>query len=153
MKTDKGCKEMIASFKKKMKANDEAMKALEKNIEKLKKEIAQHREDLVNAEAQLKDDELYLKDMQVQCEDRANDYDQRSAMRGAELAAMTGALEVLTKDVKGRADDVNKRALLQMIAHAPHRASRGSIAVHANAPVAKAVSKSISFLQDSSSTA
>merc|ERR1719161_3339426 len=96
-----------------MKSNDEAMKALAKNIQKLKKEIAQHREDLVNAEAQLKDDELYLKDMQAQCEDRANDYDQRSAMRGDELAALTGALEVLTKDVKGRANAVNKRAFIQ----------------------------------------
>merc|ERR1719389_689007 len=41
-KTDKGCKETIASLKKKMSANDDAMKALAKNIEKLKKEIAAH---------------------------------------------------------------------------------------------------------------
>merc|ERR1719191_1891578 len=88
------------------------MDALEKNIEKLAKEIAGHRKDLVEADSMLKDDELYLNDLGARCEARAHDYDQRSAQRGAELTALTTALEVLTKDVKDRADEVNQRALL-----------------------------------------
>merc|ERR1719424_1613075 len=80
------------------------MKQLQKDIQRLAKEIAEHREDLI------KDDEQYLNDLTARCEARANDYDQRSAMRGGELAALTGALEVLTKKVKGRADKVNVRA-------------------------------------------
>merc|ERR1719478_38603 len=88
------------------------MDALKRNINKLTKEIAQHREDLVTAQSLLKDDELYLKDLTARCEDRANDYDQRSAMRGAELDALKGALKVLRGKVKDRADDVNERALL-----------------------------------------
>merc|ERR1719453_3023483 len=87
------------------------MDALKRNINKLAKEIAQHREDLVTAEGQMKDDELYLTDLTARCEDRANDYDQRSAMRGDELAALTGALKVLKGTVKAK-DSANVRALL-----------------------------------------
>jgi len=96
----------------------------------------------------MKDDELYLNDLQKQCEDRANDYDQRSAMRGDELSALDAALKILKGDVKGRADDVNERAFLQ----------KANVAAEPNskiaAPVAKAehTLKSISFLQASSSS-
>jgi len=148
-KTDKGCKETKSSLKKSMSANDDAMKQLKKDIERLKEEIAEHRGDLVTADGQLKDDDLYLKDLQARCEDRAHDYDQRSAMRGDELAALEGALKVLKKDVKGRADDVNERAFIQ-------KASEASKPV-AVAPAAKVESKTelkaISFLQGSSESA
>merc|ERR1740133_245624 len=98
-KTDKGCKQTKASLRKKMSANQKAMDSLTKNIAKLAKEIASHREDLITAQGVLQDDELYLKDLQSRCEDRANDYDQRSAMRGSELDAFNGALKVLTGTV------------------------------------------------------
>jgi hypothetical protein len=111
-KGEKACNELKASLKKDMSSNTDAMAALDKRINRLAKEIAQHRENLVEAEAQLRDDELYLKDLQKQCEARANDYDQRSAMRNDEITALSKALEILSKDVKGRADDVNARALL-----------------------------------------
>merc|ERR1719352_1590274 len=88
------------------------MKQLTKDISRLKKEIAKHRENLVTADGQLKDDELYLKDLTARCEDRANDYDQRSAMRNDELEALAGALKVLKGTVKA-ATSANKRALIQ----------------------------------------
>merc|ERR1719364_138590 len=112
-KSSKACDELKASLKKEMSSNKDAMDALEKNIEKLSKEIAEHRENLVEAEGVMKDDELYLKDLTAQCEVRAKDYDQRSSMRNDELTALTKALDILKKNVKGAADEVNKRALLQ----------------------------------------
>merc|ERR1719454_880656 len=87
------------------------MDALKKSIAKLKEKIAEHREELVNRESVLKDDELYLKDLTARCEDRANDYDQRSAMRGDELTALKEALKVL-KGTVAKKDKVNIRALL-----------------------------------------
>merc|ERR1719199_1159927 len=111
-KTKKGCEETQASLKKKLGANTDAMNQLDKDIARLEKEIAQHRENLVTADGILQDDELYLKDLTARCEDRANDYDQRSAMRNDELSALNQALDVLKKKVKGAADDVNERAML-----------------------------------------
>jgi len=112
-KTSKACDDMKASLKKALAANKDAMDSLDKNIEKLSMEIAQDRSDLITADEQLKDDELYLKDLQVRCEARAHDFDQRSSMRNDELSAINEALEILTKDVKGRADEVNVRAFIQ----------------------------------------
>jgi chromosome segregation ATPase len=112
-KTSKACDDLKASLKKALAANKNAMDDLDKSIMKLTKEIAQDRSDLVTADAQLKDDELYLKDLQVRCEARAHDYDQRSAMRNDELTAINEALKILKNDVKGRADEVNVRALIQ----------------------------------------
>merc|ERR1740130_2119435 len=118
-KAKKACDEMKASLKKEMGTNSDAMKALSKNIQKLAKEIAAHRGDLVTSEEQMKDDELYLKDLTARCESRANDWDQRSAMRNDELGALAAALKVLKGNVKGAADDVNKRALLQRLLSKP----------------------------------
>merc|ERR1719262_982854 len=87
------------------------MDALKRNINKLAKEIAQHREDLVTADGLLKDDESYLKDLTARCEDRANDYDQRSAMRGDELTALKQALKVLKGTVAEKDKAANVRAL------------------------------------------
>merc|ERR1719305_1524605 len=146
-KSSKACRETKKSLKKSMSANEDAMKQLDKDIARLAEEIADHRKDLVVAEAQMKDDELYLKDLQKQCEDRANDYDQRSAMRGDEVAALSAALKVLKGDVKGRADDVNERALIQEAKH-PSVPSEAAVA-----PAANAVPRAISFLQGASASA
>merc|ERR1719272_1923118 len=141
---------MQASLNKKMSANSAAMKSLEKNIAKLEKEIAAHRTDLVERQGTLQDDELYLKDLTARCEERANDYDQRSAMRNDELTALTGALDVLKKRVKGAADDVNERALLIQQAAKPATATAPAPKVVA-APVKATASteKAISLLQRS----
>jgi hypothetical protein len=141
-KSSKACADMKKSLKKQMRANKEAMEQLVKDIAKLGEEIAQHRTDLIEAESQLKDDEQYLNDMTARCEARANDYDQRSAMRGGELTALTGALEVLEQKVKGRADDVNVRAAFVQKAQTPTN-------VHAAEPVvAKTIVTSVSLLQE-----
>jgi len=141
-KTKKGCDETKASLKKSIGANDSAMAQLEKDIQRLGKEIAQHREDLITADGLLKDDEVYLKDMTARCEDRANDYDQRSAMRNDELTALNGALKVLKGTVKARADFVNVRALIQ-------ESTKESAPIASQAPT-KATFKSVSFLQQDS---
>jgi DNA repair exonuclease SbcCD ATPase subunit len=147
-KTDKAAKALQASLRKELGSNADAMKQLKASIEKLAKEIADHRSDLVISQGQMQDDELYLKDLQAQCEQRANDYDQRSAMRGDELAALTGALKVLKNDVKDETE-VNVRALLLQKAVAPGE----SFAKQMTPVVTKASDKAISFLQGSSTNA
>jgi hypothetical protein len=144
-KTKKGCDETQASLKKKLIANDDAMKQLDKDIARLKKEIAKHRENLVTAEGTLQDDELYLKDLTARCEDRANDYDQRSAMRNDELTALTQALTVL-KGTVSKSSSVNVRALLQ---EPTAKSAAPKLDVHA---AADPKLKSVSFLQTDSST-
>merc|ERR1719261_1078025 len=86
------------------------MSQLKKDITRLQSEIAEHRSDLVEADSQMKDDELYLKDLTARCEDRANDFDQRSAMRNDEISALSTALKVLKDEVQP-ADKANQRAL------------------------------------------
>jgi uncharacterized protein YlxW (UPF0749 family) len=157
-KAKKACDELKASLKKEMGSNKDAMNALEKNIDKLSKEIAEHRENLVEAEAVMKDDELYLKDLTAQCEARAKDWDQRSAMRNNELTALTQALEILTKNVKDRADEVNARALLIQKLHKPDAAPvpvkdvkpASNPAPKQTTKTSVAVKKAISFLQANS---
>jgi len=154
-KTKKGCDAMKASLRKKLSANKSAMEALSKNIQKMQKEIAQHRTDLIESDSTLKDAEAYLKDLQARCEDRANDYDQRSAMRGDELSALTGALKVLTGTVDS-ATAVNKRALfIQNASAAVAPKSKKVVAAKKVAPATKIVAaaaseetkKVLSFLQ------
>jgi chromosome segregation ATPase len=142
-KTKKGCEQMKKSLRKKMSSNKDAMDQLEKDIARLTKEIAKHREDLVTAEAVLKDDELYLKDLTARCEDRANDYDQRSAMRGDEVTALSQALKVL-KGTVSKTDKVNVRAMLVQKS-LPVAAPKVSIGA------AKAAMKPVSLLQEFSS--
>merc|ERR1719156_349203 len=100
---------MIESLKGKMESNKFAMEKLDENIERLIKSIAGNRVNLVEEEAALKDTELFLKDLTARCEARANDYDQRSAMRNDELTALKSALKILTDKVKS-ADEANARA-------------------------------------------
>jgi len=146
-KTDKGCKATKASLKGKITACNDAMKVQAKKSVRLAKEIAKHREDLVVSEGMMKDDDQYLKDLSARCQDRANDYDQRSAMRADELAALQGALKVLKGTVAG-ASKVNVRAMLVQEAAAP--SVKGTAA-----PVASkaAAIKAISFLQEATSSA
>jgi hypothetical protein len=159
-KTKKSCDELKASLKEEMTSNDDAMKALEKNINKLGKEIASDREDLVESQAGLKDDELYLKDLTGRCEERAHDWDQRSAMRNDEIAALSEALSILKDEVKGAADEVNKRALLiekkakvQAQNHSQEPQKKVQQQQQKQQQLAgKAVAKPISFIQGNSQT-
>jgi len=148
-KTKKGCEATQASLKKKLGANTDAMNQLDKDIARLEKEIAQHRENLITADGILQDDELYLKDLTARCEDRANDYDQRSAMRNGELDALAGALKVLKGTVKA-ATSANKRALLQKSSGAARPTAKLVVAELSKA--ATETLKDISFLQTFAST-
>jgi len=140
-KTDKACKETRKALGDEMTSNKRAMDALDKKIESNLKSIAEDREALVQADGDLKDDKLYLRDLTARCEERANDYDQRSQMRGGELKALTTALGVLTGDVKGADEQVNKRALLLQKASVGKKESK---VVEVHSPVVK----SLSFLQN-----
>jgi hypothetical protein len=65
-------------------------------------EIATANEDLTGANALLNDDRVYLKDLTTKCEQKAKEWDQRSAMRADELAALTQALTVLSGTVASK---------------------------------------------------
>merc|ERR1719217_891839 len=121
------------------------MTLLGESIERLAKKIAEDREDLVESQSTLKDDELYLKDLTARCEARANDYDQRSAMRGDEITALSTALKIL-KDEVTPAEKVNVRALLLQRAS---RATDAAATPGSNAAVVPSslTRASISFLQ------
>jgi chromosome segregation ATPase len=138
-KSKTACDQLKASLKKEMGSNSDAMQALDKSIAKLGKEIAEDRGNLVQSEADMKDDEQYLKDLTARCEDRAHDWDQRSSMRNNEIEAITQALTVLTGDVKSKADEVNKRALLQ----AYRKAEAASVPVKKPAAAQQACPSSI----------
>merc|ERR1719183_2473016 len=112
-KTKNSLEEIISSLEGQIKEDKKFISEGEAHIQSLIEQIAEARESLVEAESLLEDDQAYLKDLTAQCEDRAKDYDQRSAMRAGELEALTKALEILTGTVKGLDEDVNKRALLQ----------------------------------------
>merc|ERR1719174_1641855 len=142
-KTDKGCKATKASLKGKITACNDAMKVQAKKSVRLAKEIAKHREDLVTAEGMMKDDDLYLKDLTARCEERANDYDQRSAMRNDEITALSTALKVL-KDEVSPADKANVRAFIQKAAVTNMKVSPAAAKVSPS----KVTEKSISLLQE-----
>merc|ERR1719235_2309465 len=85
---------------------------LEESISTLTTQIAQARDDLIEADLMLKDDKLYMTDLTSLCETRANQWDQRTAMRAGELEALSKAITILTGKVVS-ADEYSKRALLQ----------------------------------------
>eukprot|EP00972_Heterocapsa_arctica_P010463 1538273-Heterocapsa_arctica.AAC.1 len=62
-------------------------------------------------------------------------------MRGDELAALSGALDVLGEKVKGRDATVNQRALLQRVANAVPEAPARKISIAPH-------SESVAFIQE-----
>jgi len=148
MKSSKAFAEMKASLKKQIEVHEIAIYRTAMELHYQDEEIAYHREDLITANEQLKDDEQYLNELTARCEDRAKDYDQRSAMRGGELAALTNALKVLTG--ARRADAVNVRAAFVESAHSSGKvaaaASKKSNSV--SVPKKDTKLKAISFLQE-----
>jgi len=75
----------------------------QKDRAKTTEAIATANEDLTATNAQLNDDRVYLKDLTSKCETKAKEWDQRSAMRADELAALTQALAVLESTVATKA--------------------------------------------------
>merc|ERR1719428_1560233 len=73
------------------------------------KELGEFTEKMVSEEATLKDDQLYMKDLTAQCELKAREWDQQSAMRASEVAALTKALGIISAKVVDNSQ-VNKRA-------------------------------------------
>jgi predicted nucleic acid-binding Zn-ribbon protein len=106
--TKVACQEEKDGLNKQMKDNLDAIAKAEEKIQKLKEEISSDRGDLVKAQEQLQDDAAYLKDLTAQCEEKARDYDQRSAMRGDEVEALSQAIAIMTNKVKD-ADSVNRK--------------------------------------------
>ena len=78
--------------------------------------IATANEDLTATNAVLNDDRVYLKALTEKCEAKAKQWDQRSAMRADELAALTQALAVLESTVaeKAKASGEGGRSLAQV---------------------------------------
>merc|ERR1719456_1493374 len=92
-------------------AQDELSRQTE-DLNVLEEEIGAAESDLSNAKAKLDDDQTYLKDLTAKCELKAREWDQRSAMRAQELAALSQALAVITDTVQEKAM-VNERAFVQ----------------------------------------
>lgn len=107
-KTKTACQKEKDGLNKKMKDNLDAITKAKEKIEDLKKKISKDRGDLINAQEQLQEDEVYLKDLTAQCEEKANDYDQRASQRGDEVTALSQAIQIMTKKVKGADSDVNR---------------------------------------------
>merc|ERR1719215_996693 len=68
---------------------------------------------LLNDQAAMKDDQLYMKDLTALCEQRANQWDQRSQMRKDELDALGQAVGILKGKVTAN-EVVNVRAFTQI---------------------------------------
>jgi chromosome segregation ATPase len=98
-----------------MDANKAAIEQLQGDIGTLKTELSTAKGELIQAQSTLTDDETYLHDLTERCAARANDWDQRSAMRRDELEALSTALEILENKVKSADEAANKRAAASFI--------------------------------------
>mmetsp|Transcript_68031 Transcript_68031/g.125479 ORF Transcript_68031/g.125479 Transcript_68031/m.125479 type:complete len:715 (+) Transcript_68031:82-2226(+) len=137
----KACSDMQSALNSAITSNDAAMSALEGSIAGLESKISTDLQTLQTTETGMVEDKAYLKDLTKQCEDRANDWDQRSALRKAEIETLAEALSVLETTVKST-DAFNVRALLQKTSET----SKSAV----NALPVKAVVRAISFLQGAS---
>lgn len=106
----------------------ESIASLEMQIDGLDGDLAAEKADLNENKFQLEEEQLYLKDLTKLCEDRANEYDQRSAMFAAEEKALTEAHTILTEKVE-EADGANVRAVFVQ------KSKKAAQAVSVSAPV------------------
>merc|ERR1719271_871266 len=86
-----------------LKTAQTSLAAAQKDRAKTTDKIAVANQDLTETNAILNDDRVYLKDLTSKCETKAKEWDQRSAMRADELAAITQALAVLESTVATKA--------------------------------------------------
>lgn len=110
-KTSDNCESTKSDLNDVITATKESITSLEGQIDELTSDIATEKGDLAENKFQLEEEELYLKDLTKLCEDRANEFDQRSAMFAAEDAALTEAHQILTERVED-ADGANERAVM-----------------------------------------
>jgi hypothetical protein len=106
----------ITELEQQIVAKEGEISGLENDIDVLAGELAELKTTLLNDQASMKDDELYMKDLTTLCEQRANQWDQRSQMRKNELTALKQAVGIL----KGKVTDnevVNVRAFAQINQH------------------------------------
>jgi len=119
----------------KINANSAAIATLkDTTIPALEGEIATARGNLVSLVDILKDDQAYMKDMTQLCETRANDWDQRSALRAEELSKLQEALQILRNDVQTRDTTVNQRAMFLDRTATKATVYRSGIAAHIATP-------------------
>merc|ERR1719482_1472367 len=99
----------------------------EKNLERAEKrradtskEISSANQDLTTTLAQLHDDQAYLKDLTAKCEDKSNEWDQRSTMRQDELSAITEALGIIKGTVATKTTEKTVRFVQRTTVVKPH---------------------------------
>merc|ERR1719326_2671089 len=95
-----------------LKAAQDSTATAEEEKDGFDTKLGEFTEKMVTEEAALKDDQLYMKDLTAQCELKAREWDQQSAMRASEVAALTKALEIMNAKVSANSQ-VNARALIQ----------------------------------------
>jgi len=167
VKTRDACTQTQAALNGEITENKDAVAALITDIDGLTTDIGNTRKLLIESQASLTDLKQYLADLTKRCEVRAQDWDQRTQMRGKEVGALTQALEILTNQVKGMSDEVNQRSMLVQkstvpelaaprplwatVLHAADAAPRPLWATVLKSEPAKetVVTKSLSFLQRS----
>eukprot|EP00928_Gymnodinium_smaydae_P026418 TRINITY_DN20759_c0_g3_i1.p1 TRINITY_DN20759_c0_g3~~TRINITY_DN20759_c0_g3_i1.p1 ORF type:complete len:729 (-),score=196.92 TRINITY_DN20759_c0_g3_i1:36-2165(-) len=111
-KTKSTCDKTKTDLGNELGTNKVTIETLQTDIQTLAQDIGTARSDLLKAQGVLKDDELYLTDLTAMCEKRAQEYDQRSALRSNEAKALQQALKILREGVQ-TVEAVNERALLQ----------------------------------------
>jgi len=112
-KTSTTLSDTISELENQIVAKEGEISGLENDIDVLAGELADLKTTLLDDQAAMKDDQLYMKDLTALCEQRANQWDQRSQMRKDELDALGQAVGIL----KGKVTDnevVNVRAFTQV---------------------------------------
>jgi hypothetical protein len=125
---------------------------------------AEAKKDLIGANDEMKEMELYLTDLTRLCEERAKDWDQRSQARQDEVRALEEGIQILRGAT--RADNLlsrrganirdNAEFLQNASASKPAKVSEAGLEVGSSihklhAAAATVVSKSLSFIQETSS--
>jgi predicted nucleic acid-binding Zn-ribbon protein len=120
----------VAAFQGFMQQKFDEKKAKEKQTAKQERlktkkvgEIGARTKELSETQATLHDDQNYLKDLIEKCNAKSDEWDQRTNMRKAELAALTTAVDIISKRVAAQAGKTNLKRFLQLSAEADEAAS------------------------------
>jgi len=140
----KNCDDTKLDLRNSITKNEAGQRQAQTRADDLQTQIAEDRSSLVESEAGMKDDQLYLKDLTKECEERANDYDQQSQMRGDEIGALSSALDILKNKVKGAEGE---RAFVQVAKRAPLSRKEAEAGVEAFLQEFPEKKVSLNFLQ------
>jgi len=143
-KAKKNCDDTKLDLRNSITKNEAGQRQAQTRADDLQTQIAEDRSSLVESEAGMKDDQLYLKDLTKECEERANDYDQQSQMRGDEIGALSSALDILKNKVKGAEGE---RAFVQVAKRAPLSRKEAEAGVEAFLQEFPEKKVSLNFLQ------